>query len=76
MAETKNDTEKRVDVYIERGAANDDPNFYVSVNGINFVLPKGKTSSVPEYVAKEIERSRRAQAKLDDTVDALREASK
>ena len=76
MAETKNTTEKRVDVYIPRGAANDDPNFYVSVNGENFILPKGKTSSVPEYVAREIERANRAQERLDEKVDELLEASK
>ena len=76
MAETKTNTEKRKDVFIDRGAANDDPNYYVSVNGENFILPKGKTSSVPAYVAEEIERSRRAQARLDEKVDALLEASK
>lgn len=76
MAETKNTTEKRVDVHIPRGAANDDPNYYVSVNGENFILPKGKTSSVPEYVAREIERANRAQARLDEKVDELLEASK
>ena len=76
MAETKKTTEKRVDVHIPRGAAYDDPNYYVSVNGENFILPKGKTSSVPEYVAREIERANRAQARLDEKVDELLEASK
>ena len=67
--------EERVEIYIERGAANDDPNYTVSVNGYRFVLPKGKTSMVPKSIAAEIQRSRRAQQKLDDNRDAMREAA-
>ena len=64
--------EERVEVYIERGNANDDPNLFVSVNGYNCLLPKGKTSLVPKSVAAEIRRARKAQQKLDATVDALK----
>jgi hypothetical protein len=47
------DPNRRVDIFIERGYANDEPNLLVSVNGKNFLLPKGKTSTVPAYVADE-----------------------
>lgn len=67
--------EERVEIYIERGAANDDPNFFVSVNGYNCLLPKGKTSLVPKSVADEINRARRAQQRLDATMDALKDAA-
>lgn len=68
--------EERVEVYIERGYANDDPNFFVSVNGVNYILPRGKKSMVPAHVAAEIERAKRAKEKLDQTMDQLLEASK
>ena len=66
-----------VEVFIHKTTELDDPNEYVSVNGVRYILPKGKTSKVPAYVAEEIERSRRAQEQLDRTIDALvAEASK
>ena len=66
----------RVEVYIERGYANDDPNFFVSVNGVNYLLPRGKKSMVPAHVAAEIERSKKAKDKLDETMEQMLEASK
>lgn len=73
MATTnKND---RVEVYIPRGTANDEPNLFVSVNGVGYLLPKGKKSMVPPFVKAEIERSFRAQDKMDERVDALLEAA-
>lgn len=72
MAEKKiKDAEERVDIYIPRAASNEDPNLFVSVNGMNFLLPKGKTSSVPKFVAEEVERAKRAQAALDEKIDMM-----
>ena len=68
--------EERVEVYVERGNATDEPNLFVSVNGYNCLLPKGKTSLVPRSVAAEVARAKRAQQKLDETMDALREAAR
>lgn len=69
--------EERVDLFVEKGYANDEPNLLIAVNGVNYVLPKGKTSNVPKYVADEYYRSRKAQQALDEKVDKmLAEASK
>ena len=65
--------EDREEIFIERAAANEEPNLFVSVNGYNCLLPKGKTSLVPKSVAAEIHRARRAQQRRDATVDALKE---
>ena len=65
----------RVELYIPRGAASDEPNFFISVNGVGYLLPKGKTSMVPPYVKAEYDRSVRAQEKMDERVDALLEAA-
>ena len=68
---------ERVDLFVEKGYANDEPNQLISVNGVNYLLPKGKTSKVPKFVADEYYRSRKAQQRLDETVDKmLAEASK
>ena len=67
--------EDREEIFIERAAANEEPNLFVSVNGYNCLLPKGKTSLVPKSVADEINRARRAQQRLDATIDALKEAA-
>lgn len=83
MAETKKaaaaateKVEDRVEIFIERGAANDDPNFFVSVNGTSYLLPRGKKSMVPRAVYNEIMRSREAQEALDAKIEEMLESSK
>lgn len=74
---TKKEEPERVEVFIPRGTnANDDPNMFVSVNGVNYLLPRGKKSTVPIEVAAEIERAAKAQSILDEHIDEMRGASK
>lgn len=68
----KNSKPKMVDKFIPRGYSNDDPNLFVSINGYNYILPRGKTSTIPAYVAEEIDRSQAAQERYNDTVDKMR----
>ena len=56
---------KTVDLVIPRGPAFEDPNVIISVNGKNWVLPKGKTSKVPVCVKYEYDRAMRAKEALD-----------
>ena len=76
MSTTEKTTEKRKDVFIEKGYVNDEPNQFISVNCKNYLLPKGETSKVPEHIADEIERSRRAQRKQDKNAAKLLEKAK
>lgn len=70
-------TPELVEIYVPKGAANDDPNLFIGLNGVNYVLPKGKTSKVPPAVADEFKRSMKAQEKMDEHIDEmLKEASK
>lgn len=64
-------TENRVEVFIPKGYANEEPNLMIGVNGVNYLLPRGKSSMVPEAVAAELERSRKAQTLLDQKMDEL-----
>ena len=73
---TETVTDNRVEIFVPKGYANDEPNLFISVNGVNYLLPKGKKSLVPDFVAEEFHRSQRAQERLDDTVDKMLEASK
>ena len=68
--------ENRVEIHVPKGYANDEPNLLISVNGVNYVLPRGKTSKVPEFIAEEFYRSQKAQEALDKRVDEMLEASK
>ena len=80
MATEKNNTtemkEERVPLTIPRGAANDEPNHIIGVNGVMYLLPKGKTSMVPPCVKAEYDRSVAAQNKMDEHRDELLEAAK
>nr|DAI84784.1 MAG TPA: hypothetical protein [Caudoviricetes sp.]DAP13259.1 MAG TPA: hypothetical protein [Caudoviricetes sp.] len=58
MADEKKTTwEKLVELRIPRGRSNEEPCLMIGVNGKNWLLPKGETSKVPEYVAEEYHRS-------------------
>ena len=68
MSEPK---DNRVKVFVPRGASNEDPNLFISVNGVNYLLPKGQESSVPAAVEAEYKRSLRAQRVSDQNKDRL-----
>ena len=68
--------DERVEIFVPKGYANDEPNLMIGVNGVNYLLPKGKTSKVPKEIAEEFYRSQKAQEALDKHVDEMLEASK
>lgn len=68
------DVNERVSVYVPKGESKrDDPNLFVSVNGANFILPRGKTSRVPAFIADEIKRALEAEDAYDEKKAALTE---
>ena len=69
----KETNQERVEVFIPRGYANEEPNLFVGVNGVNYLLPRGKKSLVPQAVARELERARKAQEALDRRIELLTE---
>ena len=66
--------EKRVEVFIPRGADREDPNYFVGINGVNYLLPRGKKSMVPAAVAEEIARSDKAADAFYASVDVLKQS--
>ena len=68
--------DERVEIYVPKGYAGEEETLLISVNGENFVLPRGKKSSVPAYIAAEYERSVKAQEAMDNRIEKMLEASK
>ena len=75
VEEVKTEEVKTEDIFVPKGYVNEEPNLLISINGKNWVLPRGKTSTVPYYVAAEFRRSLRAQAIMDEHIDSMLGAS-
>ena len=67
---------ERVPLTIPRGDLKGDPNFFISINGQNYVIPRGKTVQVPPEVAEEYYRSERAKEAFYAMSDELLERAK
>ena len=65
-------SDKRVEIFIPRQSDREDPNLFVGINGVNYLLPRGKKSMVPQSVAAEIERSGRAVELFYENVDGMK----
>ena len=66
------ETEKLVEVFIPRNTANQDPNYVVGVNGVSYILPRGKKSRVPVAAAVEIARAQAAEDAMYEAQETLR----
>lgn len=64
------------EIFIPRARANEEVNLFIGVNGVNYILPKGKRSVVPTFVADEYRRSLEAQDRLDEYIDRQIEQAK
>lgn len=71
VEEVQETVEGRREIFIPRGQKGEDPNLFVSINGVNYLLPRGKKSLVPEAVAQEVERAWRAEETLAETQERL-----
>ena len=71
---TKQTNDERVEIALPRGGDREDPNLFVGVNGVGYLLPRGKKSRVPACVAEEIARSEHARDAMDQARSALAQA--
>lgn len=71
----KTKADKRVELFVPRGSDRDEPNFFICINGKNYLLPKGKKSLVPPEVKAEYDRSLRAQDRQEENKDAMTQAN-
>ena len=68
--------EERVEVFVPKTYASDDPNEYLCINGKEFLLPRGEYSTVPLYVKKALDRKNRAMSIQDKRSAKLVEKTK
>lgn len=73
MAET---TVKRVNVTLPRAKGSEAKELYVAINGVEYLIPKGKPVEVPDFVNYEIQRAEAAAAFQDEERDRMLEAGK
>ena len=71
-AKANEDKAGRVELRIPRSSADDEANVFVSVNGKNFLIPKGQTVLVPPEVADEYFRSEEARENFITAVENRR----
>ncbi len=64
--------DERVEIFVPRGNAGEEPNLFISVNGVNYLLPRGKASRVPPHIAEEYYRSMAAQEAMDETIRKMK----
>ena len=67
--------QEREEIFIPRALDGEERSLFVSVNGKNYLLPKGKTSRVPLEVAREIRRAWAAQNAWDDRAETMAAAN-
>ena len=68
--------DKRIEVFIPRGGDRADPNLFVGINGVNYLLPRGKKSMVPPAVAGEIARGEKAAEQLYESMAVMQTTGK
>ena len=68
--------DKRIEVFIPRGGDRADPNLFVGINGVNYLLPRGKKSMVPPAVAEEIARGEKAAERMYESMAVMKNTGK
>lgn len=71
-AKAKENPSGRVELRIPRSSADEEQNVFISVNGKNFLIPKGQTVLVPPEVAAEYYRSEEAKESFITTIEERR----
>ena len=63
--------EGRVTVTVPRARKGEAEDLFVCLNGVNYLIPKGKAVQVPPEVAAEIERAQAAEEAYHDAAEEL-----
>jgi len=54
-------SEKKVKINLPRASGGAPQDVFCSVNGVNYIIPRGQTVEVPDYVAEEVNRAQKAE---------------
>lgn len=70
MAE--NTTNKKTKIVVPRLSGGAAPDVFCSINGVNYIVPRGKPVEVPDFVAEEIRRAQEAEEFMYREKDRIR----
>lgn len=59
--------EERVEVLVPKKHLGEEADLFVGLNGVNYVIPKGKKTMVPKAVADEIKRALAAETAAEES---------
>ena len=62
---------EKVKITLPRARHGEAEDLFVSINGVNYLVPKGKQTEVPVEVAEEIKRSQAADDYYHDQAEAM-----
>ncbi len=65
-------SDELVEILPPRESGREDPNCFVGLNGVNYLLPRGKRTLVSAAVAEEFARAQAAREAMYEAQDALR----
>ena len=66
-------TVDRTSVTIPRARRGEEENLFVAINGVNYIIPKGKSVDVPDFVAAEIARAQAAEERMHQAREQMLE---
>lgn len=70
------DIKERVSVTLPRARYGEEENLFVAINGVNYIVPKGKAVDVPDFVAEEIRRAQEAEERMHEEKERMLEQAR
>ena len=61
----------KVKITLDKARGSEPRELLVGINGVNYLIPKGKQVEVPDFVAEEVKRARAAEDFMDEQKDEM-----
>lgn len=61
----------KVKITLPKARGSEPRELLVGINGVNYLIPKGKQVEVPDYVAEEVKRAQAAEDFMDEQKDEM-----
>jgi hypothetical protein len=61
----------KVKITLPKARGSEPKELLVGINGVNYLIPKGKQVEVPDFVAEEVKRAQAAEDFMDEQKDEM-----
>lgn len=61
----------KVKITLPKARGSEPKELLVGINGVNYLIPKGKQVEVPDFVAEEVKRAEAAEEYMDNQKDEM-----